>query len=79
VDFNKFYQILLPKSLVYCLSEEAGEVSDDPADSRESESETILYLASSQEPRSMSLHRREQKGKNSASSDCSLIDALTAL
>jgi len=40
-------------------------------------SEITLYLASSQAPKSISLHRREQKGKNFASSDCLLVDALT--
>jgi hypothetical protein len=54
---NKFYQILLLKNVVYCLSEEVGEVSDAPTDSSDSESDTILYSASNQAPKSMSLQR----------------------
>jgi hypothetical protein len=79
VDFNNFYQILLLKNVVYRLFEEVGEVSDDPSDSCDSELDAILYSASSQAPKSMSLHRWEQKGKNFASSDCSLIDTSTVL
>jgi hypothetical protein len=39
--------------------------------------EITLYLASSQAPKSISLHRREQKGKNFSPSGCFLGDALT--
>jgi len=41
--------------------------------------EIILYLASSQAPKSMNLHLREQKGKNFTFSDCSGGDRLTIL
>ncbi len=49
------------------------EVSEEVSDG----SEITLYLASSQAPKSISLHRREQKGKNFTSLDCLLVDALT--
>lgn len=78
-DFNKFYQILFLKTVVYCLSEDGGEVSDSPPVSCGSGPETILYSAFSQAPKSISLHRREQKGKNLASSVFFLNDALTDL
>ena len=51
-------------------------VSDDPSDSSDSGLGTILYSVSSHAPRSTSLHRREQKGKNFASSDLSVGDTL---
>jgi len=58
--------------VIYCLlvggSPEAWGGSPDSCDC---DSEITLYLASSQAPKSISLHRREQKGKNFASSDCS--------
>jgi hypothetical protein len=79
VDFNKFYKILLPKIVVYCMSKGEGDVSDDPPDSCDSGLDTILYSASSQALKSMSLHRREQKGKNPASSDFFVNGTLTAL
>jgi len=55
------------------------DVSDDWADSSDWNLETILYLASSQAPKSMSLHRSEQKGKNFACCDCSRDDILRIL
>ena len=58
--------------VLYGLSESvSGKVSDGSPDSCESGLDTILYLASSQVPKSISLHRLEQKGKNVACSDCS--------
>jgi len=41
--------------------------------------EITLYLASSQAPKSISLHRCEQKGKNFASSGCFLVGILIIL
>jgi hypothetical protein len=78
-DFNKFYQILFLKTVAYCLSEDVVEVSGSPPGSCGSSLETILYSAFSQAPKSISLQRREQKGKNLASSDFFLNDALTDL
>jgi len=70
---TNFYQILLLKAVVYYLSEDVGvdEVPYGPPDSCDSGLDSILYSASSQAPKSTSLHRREQKGKNLASSDFS--------
>jgi hypothetical protein len=68
---TNFYQFLLLKAAVYCFSEKVGEVSDGPPDSCNSGLDSILYSPSSQAPKSISLHRREQKGKNLASSDFS--------
>ena len=79
VDFNKFYQILLSKIAVYCVLKEADDKSDEPLVSSGSGPDIILYSASSQAPKSISLHRREQKGKNFASSDSFLNDVLTVL
>ena len=42
VDFNNFYKVLLPKAVVYCLSEEVCEISDAPPDSCDSGLDTIL-------------------------------------
>jgi len=47
------------------------EVSDGSTDSCVSGLETILYLESSQAPKSISLHRLEQKGRNVACLDWS--------
>ncbi len=59
-------------AVVYGLSESvSGKVSDGSPDSCGSSLEIILYLASSQAPKSISLHRLEQKGKNVACLDCS--------
>jgi len=59
-------------AVLYSLSElVSGEVSNGSPDSCESGLGTILYLASRQAPKSISLHRLEQKGKNVACSDCS--------
>jgi hypothetical protein len=58
------------KAAVYCSS---AEVSEQVSDG----SEIILYSASSQAPKSISLHRREQKGKNFISSDCFSGGSLT--
>ena len=59
-------------TVVYGLSESvSGKVSDGSRDSCESALETILYLESSQAPKSISLHRLEQKGKNVACLHCS--------
>ena len=72
VGFNKFHKILFLNAAVYCLSEGLSEeVSDGSPDSCESGLETILYLESSQAPKSISLHRLEQKGKNVACLDWS--------
>jgi len=79
VDFKKFYKILSPKAAVYYLSGEMSLVSDDPPDSSDSGLDSILYSASSHAPKSINLHRREQKGKNFASSDFSLDGTLTIL
>lgn len=79
VDFKKFYKILSPNAAAYCLSGNMGVLSDGPPDSCGSEPDTILYSASSHPLKSISLHRREQKGKNFASSDFSLDDTLTIL
>jgi len=51
----------------------SAEVSEQVSDGLE----IILYSASSQAPKSISLHRREQKGKNFASSDCFSGGSLT--
>ena len=68
--FNKFYNILFLNIVIYRSSAEvSGGVSEG--------FETILYLSSSQAPKSINLHRCEQKGKNFASSDCFLSDTLT--
>jgi hypothetical protein len=56
--------------VIYRSSEEVSEGVSDGF-------ETILYLLSSQAPKSINLHRCEQKGKNFASSDCFLGDTLT--
>jgi len=59
-------------AVLYGLSElVSGKVSDGSPDSCESALVTILYLESSQAPKSISLHLLEQKGKNVACSDCS--------
>jgi hypothetical protein len=58
--------------VIYRLSEDpSDEVSDGSPDFCDCRLETTLYLVSSHAPKSISLHRREQKGKNFASSDCS--------
>jgi len=67
------------KAAVYCSSEKVDEVSDSPPDSCDSGPDIILYSVSSQAPKSINLHRREQNGRNLASSDFSLNDALTLL
>lgn len=79
VNFKKFYQIFSLDVFIYCVSEGKDEVSDGPPDSCDSGLDTILYSASSHAPRSMSLHRREQNGKNFAFSDWVLNDASTVL
>ena len=79
VDFKKFYKILSLKAVVYCLPGEMSLVSDGPPDSCDSGPDTILYSASSHAPKSINLHRREQKGKNFASSDSSFDDTLMVL
>ena len=56
----------------YCLS---GAVSDEVSDGLE----ITLYSASSQAPKSINLHRCEQKGKNSAFWGCSAAETLTTL
>ncbi len=77
VDFNIFYKILSLKAAIYSLSGDMGVLSDDSSGSCGRDSDTILYSASSHAPKSINLHRREQKGKNFASSDFSLDNALT--
>jgi hypothetical protein len=68
--FNKFYNILFLNIVIYRSSAElSGGVSEG--------FETILYLSSSHAPKSINLHRCEQKGRNFASSDCLLKDTLT--
>jgi hypothetical protein len=63
---------LLLSSIVYRLSKGLSEkVSDDSLDSCRCGLEINVYSASSQAPRSISLHRLEQKGKNVACLDCS--------
>jgi hypothetical protein len=79
VDFKKFYKILSPKAAVYCLPGGMSLVSVYPPDSSDSGLDAILYSVSSHAPKSMSLHCRQQKGKNFASSEFSLEDILTIL
>lgn len=68
--FNKFYNILFLNIVIYRSSARIlGKTSDG--------FETISYLPSSQAPKSINLHRCEQKGKNFAPSDCFLGDTLT--
>jgi len=56
----------------YRLSEGVpDDVLDGLQDCCDFGSETILYLASNQAPKSISLQRREQKGKNSVFGFCS--------
>jgi len=68
--FKKFPNILFLNIAVYRSS---AEVSEEVSGC----SGIILYLASSQAPKSISLHRCEQKGKNFASAGCFLGDTLT--
>jgi hypothetical protein len=68
---NRFYNILFPNVLAYRSSAEASEEVSDG-------SEVILYSTSSHAPKSINLHRSEQKGKDSASPDSLLPDTLTA-
>ena len=67
--FNRFYILFLNIAIYRSSVEVPEEVLDS--------SEVTLYLASSQAPKSISLHRCEQKGKNFASLDCFLGDILT--
>jgi hypothetical protein len=67
------------KATVYCLSGDLGVMSVCPSDSCDREPDMILYSASSHAPKSIYLHRREQKGRNFASSDFSVDDTLTIL
>lgn len=61
--FNKFYNILLLKIVPYGAGAESSVEESESFD-------TILYLLSSQAPKSINLHLCEQKGKKFASSDC---------
>ena len=72
VVFNRFYNILFLGIAVYRLPDGGSdEVSGRSLDCCDSGSETILYLASNQAPKSISLHRCEQKGKNFVFGGCS--------
>jgi len=68
--FNIFCNILFLYIIIYRSSTEVSEAVPEGF-------ETILYLSSSQAPKSINLHRCEQKGRNSTSSDCFLGDTST--
>ncbi|OHB74551.1 MAG: hypothetical protein A2Z25_23820 [Planctomycetes bacterium RBG_16_55_9] len=77
VDYGKFYKILLLDTTVHSSSglgwiSPSGDPSlglTDSSDSSDCGSEDIRYSESSQAPKSISLHRSLQKGKNG---DCSM-------
>ncbi len=62
----------MENDVVYCSSEgTSDEVSDELSESCDSNLETNLYSESSHAPKSINLHRLEQKGKNMACFECS--------
>jgi len=79
--FKKFRKILLPNGgAAHCASEGLSEAAGvDSCDCPDCRSELILYSPSNQAPRSRSLQRCEQKGKNSACLGGSRDGASTGL
>ena len=70
--------IIFSSLIIYCLSTRASEeVSDGPGSFCDFNSEIILYLASSQAPKSISLHRCEQNGEYFTPSDGSGTESST--
>jgi len=80
VGFKKFRKILLPTGASHCASEGLSDgACGDSCDCPDCKSELILYSPSSQTPRSRSLQRCEQKGKNSTCLGGSRDGASTGL
>jgi hypothetical protein len=80
VGFNKFCNILFSNIRLQAWSEGVSEaLLGGSPDSGDCGSQIILYSASSHAPKSSSLHRREQNGKNFASSGRSCGNNLTTL
>lgn len=78
--FKKFRKILLPNGAAHCASEGLSEAAGvDSCDCPDCRSKLILYSPSNQAPRSRSLQRCEQKGKNSACLGCPRDGVLTGL
>lgn len=78
--FKRFRKILLPTGASHCASEGLSEGAGvDSCDCPDCKSELILYSPSSQTPRSRSLQRCEQKGKNSTCLGGSRDGASTGL